>query len=174
MATGKSTAASKLAQLTKIPNVPMDRVRWYYYFKDGFSLERESELSSFQEKLNYWKPFEVKAVRRILKEFPHAIIDFGAGHSYYPNEGQFEEVALLLQPLPNIFLLLPSVDKKKSLAICNQRLAEVRQRPLEAQEIESNRDFIQHESNYRLAKHIVYSEGKTPQEVAEEINGICV
>ncbi len=29
--------------------------------------------------------------------------------------------------------------------------------------------FVRHPSNYKLAKYVVYTEGKTPQETAEEI-----
>jgi shikimate kinase len=169
MGSGKSTIATHLARLTGIPNIPMDRVRWYYYLKDGFSLEVESKLPSFKERMAYWKPFEVKAVKRIIREFSESIIDFGAGHSYFPDVEQFKEVAETLRPVPNVFLLVPSQDKEKSLVICNQRLAERIGKPLSSDEIQANRNFIEHESNYSLAKQIVYSEGKSREQVAQEV-----
>lgn len=174
MATGKSTVAKEVAGLTGAQQVPMDRVCRYYYFKDGFTLERETACVSFPEVLAYWKPFEVRAVRRILDEFPRAVIDFGAGHSYFTNEVQFAEVAAMLAPLPNIFLLLPSVDKDESLRICNERLQVRNRRPLEATEIDANRDFIFHPSNYRLSKHILYTKDESPRVTAERVVSLLV
>jgi hypothetical protein len=174
MSAGKSTVATHIARMINIPNVPMDRVRWYYYFKDGFSLERELSCSSFAETLIYWKPFEVKAVRRIIAEFPDSIIDFGAGHSYFTDPDQFSEVQSLLSPFPNIFLLMPSIDKELSIEICNKRLSEKKKMALDQNEIDANRNFIMHESNYRLAKHIVYTAERTPEDVAKEIIGLLV
>ncbi|MBS1983841.1 MAG: hypothetical protein JST16_06690 [Bdellovibrionales bacterium] len=158
-----------MAKITGVPNVPMDKVRWYYYFKDGYSLETERALPSFTATLAYWKPFEVKAIRRILTEFPQAILDFGAGHSYFTDSDQFDEVKSLLEPLPNVFLLLPSANKEQSLAICNQRLEARKGQALDITEIDANRNFIFHESNYKLAKHIVYTQHQTAEQVAEEI-----
>lgn len=147
----------------------MDRIRWYYYFKKGFSLETELSLPNFSEVMAYWKPFEVDAVYRITSEFPNSIIDFGAGHSWYPDPEHFVQVEKALNPFPNIFLLLPSPDKEESIQICNQRLLERRGKPLEETEIKANRDFVEHESNYRLAKHILYTKNKTPEDTAAEI-----
>ncbi|PCJ21609.1 MAG: shikimate kinase [Candidatus Cloacimonadota bacterium] len=169
MATGKSTIGAALAKITKLPQVPMDRVRWYYYYKHGFSLEKELSIDSFTELLAYWKPFEVNAVQNILKEFPNSIIDFGAGHSYYVDHKQFEQVQSALKDFSNVILLLPCPNKKEALKICNERLKIKKQRDLEENEVLANKDFIEHKSNYKLAKHIVYTKDKTPEETALEI-----
>ena len=170
MASGKSTVARNLSKITGRQNVPMDRVRGYYYIKDGINTDHEFTLSNFSELVAYWKPFELKAVRRILSEFPKAIIDFGAGHSVYTDPSQFQEIELMLRPLPHVYLLLPCEDRERSLSICNQRLLARRNgRPLEEDEIATNRLFVMDKSNYQLAKKIFYSEGKTTDQVAEEI-----
>lgn len=172
MAAGKSTIGGELAKVTKLPQVPMDRVRWYYYYKHGFSLEKELSIESFTDVLKYWKPFEVNAVQNIVKEFPDSIIDFGAGHSYFTDSHQFNQVAQALEQIPNIFLLLPCKDKIRSLEICNERLKKRKEKELEENEITANRDFIEHESNYKLSKHIIYTDGKTPEESAKEIQSL--
>jgi shikimate kinase len=169
MATGKSSVATELAKLTGVPNVPMDMVRWYYYFKDGYSREQANTYESFSDLMTYWKPFELKAIERILNEFPESIIDFGAGHSYFTDLTQFATVSELLKPLPNIFLLLPCESKTESLQICNTRLKERVNRELKSTEIEANRDFINHDSNYLLCKHIVYTKNVTPLETAMQV-----
>ena len=169
MCAGKSTLAKELSMSTGIPQVPMDRVRWYYYLKDGYDFVKEQNLECFKEKITYWKPFEVKAVKRIVKEFKNSIIDFGAGHSFFPNEAHFQEVNEALKPFPNVILLLPCKDKEESLRICSERLKKRYERDLEVSEIETNRDFIFQESNYKLAKHIVYTKDKSVEESVKEI-----
>ncbi|MCO4783777.1 MAG: shikimate kinase [Candidatus Cloacimonetes bacterium] len=172
MAAGKSTIGGELAKIIQIPQVPMDRVRWYYYYKHGFSLEKELSIESFTDVLTYWKPFEVNAVQNIVKEFPNSIIDFGAGHSYFTDKDQFNLVSEALSNIPNIFLLLPCKNKTKALEICNDRLKKRKEKDLEENEITANRNFINHQSNYKLSKHIIYTEGKTPLESAKEIQSL--
>lgn len=169
MSTGKSTIARELAKLTQMKRVPMDRVRWYYYLKDGFSIEKEESIESFTDVMTYWKPFEVKAVKRIISEFQDSVIDFGAGHSYYTDTNQFNEVRDTLAPLKNVILLLPSESKEESLKICNERLKERVKRELDKTETDANYEFIYHPSNYELAKHIVYTKDKSPEETAKEV-----
>ncbi|MBL7714656.1 MAG: hypothetical protein JNL01_04255 [Bdellovibrionales bacterium] len=170
MGTGKSTLGLEISKLTGVPNIPMDRVRWYYYLKDGYSMQSEAALKDdFPETMKYWKPFEVRAVKRIIQEFPNAIIDFGAGHSYFVDPMQFDEVQATLSEIPGVVLVLPSPDRAESLQICNERLLERRKKPLEKIEIEANRAFIEHESNRKLAKQTVYTHGKTVRQTAEEI-----
>lgn len=174
MSAGKSTVADALAKITGIRRVPMDRLRWYYYFKNGFSMEKELSIPSFTDVMAYWKPFEIGAVEKIITEFPDAIIDFGAGHSYFTDEDQFATVQKILDPIKNIFLLLPSDDKEESLRICNERLHKRVRRELDQTEIDANRDFIYHKSNYELAKKIIYTKAKTPEDVAIEIKKLLV
>lgn len=170
MGAGKSTLGLELSKLMGVRNVPMDRVRWYYYLKEGYSLEKEDSLKdSFQDTMAYWKPYEVRAVKRIVGEFPDAIIDFGAGHSYFPDPAQFTEVQAALADVPGVFLLLPSPDSAQSLRICNERLVARRKKPLEPGDAEANQIFIEHESSRKLAKHIIYTDGKSVRETAEEI-----
>lgn len=169
MATGKSTIAEELSKIVTLPRVPMDKVRYYYYFKNGYSLETERQLDTFEKKVQYWKLFELIAVKEILKDFPDSIIDFGAGLSYYPKEKHLNEVKNVLKEYPNIFLLLPSKDKKESLEICNNRLKIRKGSELDENDINSNREFIYHESNYHLCKHIIYTKDKSIKDIAIEI-----
>lgn len=169
MATGKSTIAEELSKIVNLPRVPMDKVRYYYYFKQGYSLETERQLETFEKKVEYWKPFELLAVKEILKDFPDSIIDFGAGLSYYPKEEHLNEAKNFLIEYQNIFLLLPSIDKEKSLEICNNRLKIRKGSELDENDINANREFIYHESNYKLSKHIIYTKDREPKDIALEI-----
>ena len=174
MAAGKSTIGKELAKSKMLQQIPMDRLRWYYYLKDGFDFVKEDDFETSKEKIEYWKPFEAKAVIKIVNDFDNGIIDFGAGHSYFPDEKQFNNVSKALQPIENIFLLLPCEDKEESLKICNERLTKKFERELTASEVEANRDFIFHNSNYKLSKHIIYTKDKSINDTVKEIEKLLV
>lgn len=169
---GKSVIGELLAKKLNLPQYAMDDLRWDYYNEIGFS---EDEQKAAAEKdgtpgvLRYWKPFEAHAVERLLADHQGGVFDFGAGHSVYDDEALFERVEAVLEPYENVILLLPSPDLDKSVEI-------VRARFLADHEMDGIFDgfdlhdyFVKHPSNQKLAKHVVYSEGKTPEEVCNEI-----
>lgn len=139
----------------------VDDVRWDYYQKLGFSKEKEQVLRAelgFEGVFKYWKPFEAQTIVQILKDYQNHVIDFGGGHSVYEDDQLFTKVANAMLDEINIFLILPSEDKQESLRILDER-----------EKLDINKHFIEHRSNYELAKHIIYTKGKSPQETAEEI-----
>lgn len=159
--TGKSTLADIISTKLSYPRCCVDDVRWEYYQKLGYSKEKEQALraeSGFEEVYKYWKPFEAQTILQILKDYQNYVIDFGGGHSVYEDDQLFTEVANAMFDEMNVFLILPSADKEESLRILDER-----------QKLDINVHFIEHKSNYELAKHIVYTKGKTPLETAEEI-----
>ncbi|MBM75019.1 MAG: shikimate kinase [Proteobacteria bacterium] len=168
MSSGKSTVAKILEQKLGIRNVPLDMVRWYYYFRNGYSIANDRSMDSFEDRASYWKRFDLKAVERVLQDFNEAIVDFGAGHSYYPDEAALELVKSALSDLPNVFLLIPSENKEEALEICEARIKAAWPNVQETV-LEYNKNFIEHKSNIELAKKIVITKEKTPEEVADEI-----
>ncbi len=173
MCAGKSTLAELLSRKLNIRNVPMDDVRWFYYYKNGFDLLEQKKCKSFEEVVRYWKPFELNAISGLLRDFPNAIVDFGAGHSHYAQSEQLEVARCLLDPYPDVFLILPSSDKEESVKILNQRFADLilkeqRREPTES-ELEINREFVFHKSNHLLAKKIFYTEHMTAADTTDEM-----
>jgi shikimate kinase len=161
---GKSTQGELLARRLGVPQVSMDRIRWQYYAEIGWSREQQDRISQeqgFAGVYRYWKPFEVYAVGRLLEEHHHCVIDFGAGHSVYHDDAQFAQVRDLLAPYPNVVLLLPSPDLDESLAILRER------HQAKIAGLELNRFFTTH--LLKLAKQVVSTEGKSPQETTDEI-----
>jgi hypothetical protein len=73
-------------------------------------------------------------------------------------------VKKLLAPYPHVILLLPSPDPEESLEILNARQPWLRDMTPNI-----NEHFIRHHSNRDLAKHIVYSKGKTAEQTCEEV-----
>jgi shikimate kinase len=167
---GKSTLGKLLAEKLGLPQRPMDVLRWDYYREIGYDEDLENQ---FREKgdraglYDYWKPFEAHAVERLLSESRNCVIDFGAGHSVYDDPEKFERIRRILEPYANVVLLLPSPDPEESARILRERTGT--KPPENPDEIDFVKYFANHRSNRALAKHIVYTAGKTPEETRDEI-----
>ena len=167
MNAGKSVLGRLLAEALNLPQVSLDDIRWGYYEEIGYDNEKAGEIhenEGVDGLLRYWKPFEAHSVARLLEDHENCIFDFGAGHSVYEEEDLFARVESALSPYENVILVIPSPDPDESIAILRQRPFEG---PLFALDI--NEHFVRHPSNERLAKHIVYTKDKTPEESRDEI-----
>ena len=164
---GKSTLSNLIAEKLGIPCRHMDQVRIRYYKEIGYDddlAEQINRKDGFLGLYRYWKPFEAHAVERLLSENEDVVIDFGGGHSVYEDDALFARVQKVMAPYPYVILILPSRDKEKSLKILNDRTGGV-----VSEGFDFHEHFVSHHSNYDLAKHIVYTEGKTPVETCAEI-----
>lgn len=164
---GKSTVGELLAQKLSIPQISMDDLRVDYYKEIGYDEElakQKRESEGLWGVYSYWKPFEVHALERILVDYTDCVIDLGAGHSVYEDEGLFVRAEKALKPYAHVILLMPSPDLDESIEILNQR-----EEWLQEMQPNINEHFIRHPSNTRLAKHIVYTKDKSPQETCDEI-----
>jgi shikimate kinase len=164
---GKSTIAALLSRRLGLPRRSIDEVRWKYYDEIGYELDiarYRHNQDGFWGLYHYWKPFEAYAVKRLLEDFRDCIFDLGGGNSVYEDDGLFEQVRELLAPYSHVILLLPSPDLDESIQILNTRV----DYESDAQR-EVNEHFVRHHSNYDLAKLIVYTKGKTPEETCDEI-----
>lgn len=173
--TGKSTLGKLLSHSLNLPQYSLDKIKWAYYEEIGYDPDFAKKLSDqvgFWAKYMYWKEFECYCVERVLSDHSNCIIDFGGGHSVYEIDTHFARVEKVLKPYRNVILILPSSDQEESIQILNER----RCRKAPAGDLEINAHFIRHHSNYDLAKHIVYTKGKSPEETRDEILdfvGIC-
>jgi len=172
---GKSTVAALLGQQLEMPVFDFDEQRWQYYEEIGYdkdmaqTIREEQGVAALAE---YWKPFDIYTVERVLKAFPAGyVIAFGAVHSFYADDVLFARAKKALAPFRNVILLLPSADEEESIRILRQRLL-IKRPDLNVEEmIALDRMFIEHHSNYDLAKIIVYNMGQSPHETCDEIKG---
>lgn len=164
---GKSTIGKLLAKALSLPQCSVDDLRQTYYQEIGYDetlAQQKLDSGGFWPLYEYWKPFEAHAVERILAEHSGCVIDFGASHSVYKDETLFIRVQRALAPYRNIILLLPSPDVDESVEILNARQEFLREiKP------DINEHFIRHASNRSLARFVVYTKDKTPEQTRDEI-----
>ena len=176
LAAGKSTVGHLLAEKLGLPQCSVDDVRWKYFEEIGYDKVLASKIAKsnlrVRRQLRYSKPFEVHAIERVLSDHSCSIIDFGASNSVYDDELLFSRVKNALAPYPNVILLLPSPDPAESVKILNARLTQIvkaKGEEINTELFDLNEYFIKHPSNYRLAKIVIYTKDKTPEEICNEI-----
>ncbi|WP_100011805.1 shikimate kinase [Lentibacillus sediminis] len=166
---GKSTVGKAISDRLGVPQRPMDDLRFDYYREIGFNKKKQDKIlenDGYKAMYKYWKPFEAHAVKRVLEDYPDHVHDFGAGHSVYEDEHLLKEVKAVLDRYKNVFLLLPSQNEQESISILHERLKDV---TANNAVYELNEHFVKHKSNKLLAKHVIYTKGRSIKDIAEEI-----
>lgn len=168
MNAGKSTLGKLLSEKTGLPQFSLDDLRWKYYEEAGFGLQKVKEYQERHGFLNlfwYWKKYEAYTVERTFEDHHNGVFDFGGGHSVYENNVLFDRVSRCLNPFDNVVLILPSEDQDESIEILQTQGRKQGEgwMPILIEH------FVRHPSNSLLAKHTVYTNGKTPEESRDEI-----
>ena len=91
---GKTTLGTLVAEALQLPKHSLDDLRWGYYDEIGYdvaTMKASDAKEGFAGVYQYWKPFEIHAVERMLEEHKDCVFDFGAGHSVYANDGLLRE-----------------------------------------------------------------------------------
>jgi adenylate kinase family enzyme len=178
MMAGKSTIGRLLSERLSLPQLILDDLRWDYFREIGYDEEEAGRIArsdaGMPGLLAYWKPFEVHAVERVLAEHSRGVIDFGAGYTVQEDEALFGRVERALAPYKHVYLLLPSPDLDQSIKILNERMAALMRKFEQPEEripavLEANESFVRLPHNSRLARQVVYTEGKLPEATCEEI-----
>jgi shikimate kinase len=172
---GKTTVGRLLAERLGLPFCSVDQVREAYYQKVGYDQTIASQVAAsdqgIQGLLRYSKPFEARMVEQVLADH-HGVIDFGASNSVYDDKDLFARVENALEPYPNVILLLPSPDLDESAEILKHRLTRMLTeagRGFTDELFELNEYFVKHPSNHQLAKRVIYTKDKTPEEICDEL-----
>ncbi len=142
-----------------------------YYFASGFDLAEERRRVRAEGPLarfDYWRPFEVDAVERVIADYPDAVIDFGAGHSHYDDRPELlDRAAAVLKRPDHVILLVPSPNPEESLRIVMERLEPEPDDKAVLRALAVG--FVRSVSNTRLATATVHTAGRTPEETCEEV-----
>lgn len=177
MCAGKSTVAALLAEKLGLPRVEVDEHRWDYYDAMGRDKAKEAALIEAGDQialLEYFKPYEVYTVERVLQDHAGSVIDFGAGHTVHEDAALFARVQAAFAPHPNVILVLPAPDLDESVRVLNARMAALLEREVGAVDpaiLDLNAHYVRHPSNQRLARITVYTDGQTPEQTCAAILG---
>jgi len=168
---GKSTLARLVAAQLGLPHISLDELRWKYYSEIGYDDDLAKQIrqqGGFLALMFYRMLFDAHSVQRVLSEYSHAVIDFGAGVGPFENRSQLKQIQSLFESIPNIFLLLPSQDMDESLRILKERDPN----PPADLHLDINAHFLHHPGYRMLAKHIIYTKDKTPEQSCLEVLGL--
>lgn len=159
MGTGKSSIANGLQDRLKMPKVSLDDAEFLKsIYKD-------------RDKFDNFKDFEFYLTSTVLTSLPEpVIIDFGAGHSVYENPIVFYEMKKLISRFRNVELVLPDKDMDKSLGFLSDRLkGRYDNGIIPGDVVSTNKHFLESPCNYELATDVVYSMGKSNDDVVSDI-----
>jgi shikimate kinase len=171
--TGKSTLGKLLSEKLGLPQVSLDDLRWKYYREIGYDEDLAQEFrkqGGFLALVLYWSLFDAYAIERLLAEHRNCVFDFGAGAGLSESQENFTRVERALAPYPNVYLILPSEDEEESLQILKDRDTY----PPTDLNFDFNRRFLEHGAYQSLAKHVIYTKGKTPEETRDQILELLV
>jgi hypothetical protein len=181
LATGKSAVAEHLSNITGMKSIPVDKLKWFYRFQNGYDVVRSRNIlrsNGFDALLDYAKDFfGPTELEDLLNRF-NGIIDFGATDTHSNELRRRSAIYKLLDPYPNIFLILPYEDEKLSEEVLEKRLFKrLKGDPLKGPVLESylikNRAFLHSPSTIAVAKHVIYSNDRPFHHIAQEIYYKC-
>lgn len=149
---GKSTVAEALSKKINMPRLCLDRIA---------NRARQNGLRSRFKSSEEFNMFMIKeAIKNANETNTPGVVDFGAGHSIYENEQIYEVVKRELKPFKNIVLLLPCKDEEEALRIMKER---------STGDTNDNERFLRSKCNRELSTMTVYADGRTPDEIADEV-----
>jgi shikimate kinase len=166
---GKSTIAPIVGARLRRPVIDLDDMRAELYATLGYDDAAADDIyrrDGVGGLIRYWKPFEIDLVEHVVAREPDAVLDFGAGHSHYEDEGQQQRAAAALAG-HHVVLLLPSTD----LAWSERFLAARQPEEHRATTLELNRVFLRSPSNAMLAGRVVLTGEREPEEIADDVVG---
>lgn len=168
---GKTTLLPLLAHRLGRRTVDLDEVAERYYEEVGRNREALNDIGAQRGDLGaymWWQEGHPHAVRRVLEDHPDAIVALGAGHSTYTDETLFEEVRSLLSRRATV-LLLPSPDTTESLRVLRGRALERNGTDWVMDGVDVLEHWVAGEQNRLLASLTVFTEGLTPDELADVV-----
>ena len=177
LASGKSTIALKLSEIIEVNNYPVDRLKWYYRFNNGYNLSIGTNLlknKGFEYLIEYANSFfGIAELKTILSQFS-GVIDFGAIDTYCDNIVKYNELKSVFENYPNSFLILPTPNVETNISILSERLIKryeyhAFKKEIVESYIEMNNVILRTQFLYKIAKHTIYIEEKDIYDLCREI-----
>lgn len=162
---GKTTVGNLLAEKLSLPFYSLDEEDREYITQVGFDAKLHEAIKekNFKDAYGYIRGFFDEATVRFLDAHDHGILDFGGGHVVVPDPAKQKRINDALRPYANVFFLMPSEDLTLSKEILYKR------NDIEDDTYDLNPLYFEGRTFWDLAKHIVYTDGKTPEQTCDEI-----
>ena len=164
--TSKTSVGKLLAEQLNLAFISLPDISEKYFLEIGFNKTQQEQ--AWEEDggdgfYRYMMPFDAYAIERALSEHRESVIEFAAEHSVYDDSQLLENVEQILQPLSHVILLVYSPDTEESLRVLEEsNTAIVNGMPI-------NEHFVKHHSNHDLAKYVIYTKDKTPEQTCKDI-----
>ena len=176
VAAGKSTI-SEIIQRQKnelgLVHMPLDKTSEFYLNYYGYDFSKGRNLmksGSYQEYLNYRQLFNFQYIKSLIDNIDRPyLLEFGGSDTITSTNEDSEELKSMLREFKNVVLLLPSKDKKYSEQILERRVTHLVDESMGKFLKFVNRQLLQDGFYEEVVTSTVYTESKTPEEVAYEI-----
>ena len=166
---GKSRISYLLSDKTKLPLVSLSDKREEHYRALNYDKNYASKLkreAGELAKYKYTKPFEAYHVEKSLDNLDKsAIVAFEPSQTVYEDQTLFDNVFKMIKKFKNIILLLPDVDMLESWQLINK----ISKIPANSDLSKLNWHLVSSSCNVNLATDIIYTLGKTEEELTDEI-----
>jgi len=154
-----------LASLLAMPFLDLQESSQQYFDETDFDeqlLEQAWKRDGINGVYQYMVPYHIHAIERGVNEHNNCVIRLGALQAVFDDNLLLEIVSEFLKPF-SVVLIQPVEDKNESIRLVRERNSEM------YNGMELNEYFLTHRSNFDLAKHTVYTKGKTPDQTVEDI-----
>jgi shikimate kinase len=164
---GKSTISKMVAEKLSLPSFSLDKeghLAASVGFDVGCYTQIQKEKGPFAA-YEYQRSFYDRLVPLFLASHDRGVLDLGGGHPIMPDLKKQETINKALAPYERIFLLMPTPNPEESIQILRGRNKVADGQPdLNALYFQGgNRTF------WEIAKQVLYTNGKTPEETCEEV-----
>lgn len=162
-AVGKSTIGPLLAASVGSPFVDLDERAGRYYSEAGMSLDdfrTKIDAVGYVEAHRWWQPARVN-LRRVLEDYPRFVVAVGAGHTHFEDR-PFADAAASALECDVVVLLLPDLDRARSVALLRQRSVASKRHDWRVGDIDYLDVRVRSDQNHRLADHVIHLWGRTP------------
>jgi DNA polymerase III delta prime subunit len=163
---GKTTIGTQLARMFGCPFHSLDTAQLPYLVAAGYDGAYAETLRASPvpfARYHYRRTFFPAALDGFLRDYPHGILELGAGHPIAPDSIRQAQITARLAPYPRVLLLLPTADLQESIALIRARLGEPESAP-------GINQLLTHDTTYlTLAKYTVYTHDKTVNNICDEI-----
>ena len=170
-AVGKSTVGPLVARMLGLDFIDLDAIAGPYY------VEADQPLEALQARIadvgvpaahRWWQPARLHAVRRLFETTTAAVVALGAGHSHYEDSGYYESVRNLLTG-HTVVLLVVEPDLGASVEVLRRRSLASKRRDWIADGVDFLEVWASSDQNTDLADVVVYTAGKSAEEVAAAV-----